>query len=205
MHASAVDTTGYKAYKTFQAIKQHFTSKYDYFKYNGKVKTSITSFIKRKDKFKFAKIETKHKSDLIQFIVSNAIKDNIGWIGDLTTEEAETNYISWRKKTEALRYHFKTELQLIKEELEHNGFNFNTLFEIKAHEHPLLLKLAFQEKISLESLVIIDRLLSFSTLFNKKMVDDLLWIEYNRKIQKYSAFLMFEKTPYKKILQTIFL
>ena len=41
---------GINAYKTYLAIKQHFTSNYDYKKYNGKVKATEESFLKRRDR-----------------------------------------------------------------------------------------------------------------------------------------------------------
>ena len=59
---------GFDAYKTYLAIKQHFTSGYDYFKYNGKVKAKIESFLKRKDKFFFRKLQKRYdKDELVEF------------------------------------------------------------------------------------------------------------------------------------------
>ena len=52
---------GYNAYKTYVALKNHFTSdSYDYFKYKGRVRVKEESFLKRKDKFYFEKIEKKY-------------------------------------------------------------------------------------------------------------------------------------------------
>ena len=51
---------GYNAYITYLAIKQHFTSpEYDFIKYNGKVRASKDSFLKRRDKFFFDSIMVK--------------------------------------------------------------------------------------------------------------------------------------------------
>ena len=45
---------GYDAYTLYLGIKLHFYSKgYDFVKYNGKVKSDINSFLKRKDKYHF--------------------------------------------------------------------------------------------------------------------------------------------------------
>ena len=41
---------GFKAYKLYLAVKNHFTTSYDYFKYNGKVNAKEDSFLKRRDK-----------------------------------------------------------------------------------------------------------------------------------------------------------
>ena len=55
---------GYDAYTLYLGIKLHFNSKdYDFIKYNGKVRSDINSFLKRKDKLenftKFIKITYK--------------------------------------------------------------------------------------------------------------------------------------------------
>lgn len=53
---------GYATYKEYLAIKQHFSNdKYDYFLYNGQVKTSEQTFLKRKDKILFSSFEMKHE------------------------------------------------------------------------------------------------------------------------------------------------
>ncbi len=42
--------TPFESYKTFLAVKSHFTTdNYDYVKYNGKVTASASSFETRKD------------------------------------------------------------------------------------------------------------------------------------------------------------
>lgn len=205
MQVTNLDTAGFKAYNSFFAIKQHFTSKYDYFKYNGKVKTTVDSFKRRNDRYQFAKLERSHKTDLIQFLVSNAIKDNIGWIGDLTTEEAEENYRSWKRRIESLKYTFKSELKWMCDYIEANNLSFDDLFLIEDNDHPLILRFLLDGTLSLETVVILDKVLKFSRVFTKKMVDDPIWMDYNRKIQKYSAFIAVDVDDYKKILRNVFL
>ena len=56
---------GFDAYKTYLALKRHFTSDYDYFKYNGKVRAGVESFLKRNDKFFFRKLITSYIGLLI--------------------------------------------------------------------------------------------------------------------------------------------
>ena len=59
-------TEGFDAYKVYLALKQHFTSNYDYFKYNGKVRAGEESFLKRNDRFFFRKLSKKYdKEELI--------------------------------------------------------------------------------------------------------------------------------------------
>ena len=46
----------FEAYKHYLALKLHFSSDYDYFKYNGKTNATQQSFEKRKDRFRFSKL-----------------------------------------------------------------------------------------------------------------------------------------------------
>ena len=41
----------FDACQLYMALKLHFTTKYDYFKYNGKTKFTVAQFNKRKDKY----------------------------------------------------------------------------------------------------------------------------------------------------------
>ena len=46
----------FEAYKEYIALKLHFTSDYDYFKYNGKTNVTLHSFEERKDKYHFKRL-----------------------------------------------------------------------------------------------------------------------------------------------------
>ena len=83
---------GYKAYKTYLAIKQHFTTDYNFHKYNGKIRASEESFYKRRDRFFFRKLEKKYsKEELIMYFVSNFAKSTSKWIGNLLSQDSEKN------------------------------------------------------------------------------------------------------------------
>ena len=79
---------GFNAYKIYLALKSHFTSDYDYFKYHGKMRVKEESFLKRRDKFFFEKIERRYKKELVPFFVSNLIKEDNAWSGSLATDQA---------------------------------------------------------------------------------------------------------------------
>jgi hypothetical protein len=60
-------------YMYYLALKRHFTTDYDFFKYNGKVKSSQQAFENRKDKFFFYKLSK--RKDAKEFILANVIAD----------------------------------------------------------------------------------------------------------------------------------
>ena len=78
-----------ECYRMYMAIRLHFISKsYDYFKYNGKVKTSNESFYKRRDKYRFDTLCRQYKEkEMMHFFVANF--SNGDKYGGLHTEESE--------------------------------------------------------------------------------------------------------------------
>ena len=99
---------GINAYKTYLAIKQHFTSNYDYQKYNGKVRATEESFLKRRDRFFFKKLEKKYnKQELEMYFVSNFINSTSKWIGNLLSQDSEKVFLDYKKNQQSLTYTFK--------------------------------------------------------------------------------------------------
>jgi hypothetical protein len=129
---------GFDAYKTYLALKQHFTSSYDYFKYNGKVKAKIESFLKRKDKFFFRKLQKKYsKDELVEFFVSNFIINGDNWIGSLVSQESEDNYATWRKTKESITYNYSNELSWMRDYCTENDISCNQLVLVEDGNHPI--------------------------------------------------------------------
>lgn len=195
---------GFNAYKIYLALKSHFTSDYDYFKYHGKMRVKEESFLKRRDKFFFEKIERRYKKELVPFFVSNLIKEDNAWSGSLATDQAEQTFNEWKKKTQSLRYVFKEDMGKIRALMDHNDLQFDELFDCDDGQHPAILKLLISEDISIESFVILDQVLSFAKRINRILLDDFTWIVYYKKVIKYSRFIEVDKKEYRMILKDIF-
>lgn len=190
----------FDAYKTYLALKNHFTKpNYDYHKYCGKVRANLQSFYKRKDRFWFEKI-TRNKDDkeIVDFFVANFTQaddpSNL-WIGNII-KGGETYYKNWQKRIQSLSYIFKEESEQL--------FLDNSIEDIFncSKGHPIILKKFLSGKISLESLVIYDRIFLFGKDFDKKL-NDPIWEIVSLKIKKYSPFLNIDVFRYKKILKEI--
>jgi hypothetical protein len=195
---------GFNAYKIYLALKSHFTSDYDYFKYHGKMRVKEESFLKRRDKFFFEKIERRYKKELVPFFVSNLIKEDNAWSGSLATDQAEQTFNEWKKKTQSLRYVFKEDMGKVRALMDHNDLQFDELFDCGDGQHPAILKLLISEDISIESFVILDQVLSFTKRINRILLDDFTWIVYYKKVIKYSRFIEVDKKEYRMILKDIF-
>jgi hypothetical protein len=185
-------------YKTYLALKNHFTNKnYNYFTYNGKVKANIQSFYKRKDRFYFEKMSRqKTDEEIINFFVSNfASCDDPQslWVGEII-KEGEQTYKNWMRKTQSLSYIFKNEISIL------NSENFDEMFKIENNKHPKILKEFLQKNLSLETMIILNKILGYKAQFDKKLQDP-VWEFVSMKIEKYAPFLHIDSNKFKSILK----
>jgi hypothetical protein len=192
--------TSFDAYKTYLALKNHFSKpKYDYFKYAGKSRASIESFNKRKDKYWFERISRqKNDKEIKNFFLSNFVAlDNpqAVWIGQLM-REGEDTYQQWTKRQQSLKYLFTQESQDMLSE-----GNLDEVLDA-SKQHPIILKKFLSGKISIETFTIYDKIFLFRNNFDKKLLDP-VWEIVSLKIQKYSPFLNIDIQDYKKILRNI--
>jgi len=195
---------GIEAYKTYLAIRNHFKTNYDYFKYNGKLKITQESFLKRRDKFFFAKLERKYKKkELVYFFAANFIKDENMWSGSLVGAESEKVYLEWLKYAESMKYNFKLECEKLQNELEMKDQKFDDLFTINNNSHPILLSKLLGGHISIETFSIMDIVLNFTARWNK-VIDDFSYDNVKLKVAKYKPFLPVDKDVYKEIMRKVF-
>lgn len=195
---------GVEAYKTYLAIRNHFKTDYDYFKYNGKLKITQDSFLKRRDKFFFAKLQRKYKKkELVYFFVANFINDENMWSGSLVGAESEKVYLEWLKYAESMKYNFKIECEKLQNELEMKEQTFDSLFAINTNSHPILLSKLLGGHISIETFSIMDIVLNFTARWNK-VIDDFSYDNVKQKVAKYKPFLPVDKDVYKEIMRKVF-
>ena len=192
----------FDSYKTYLSLKNHFTKDtYDYFKYCGKSRASLQSFYKRKDRMWFEKVSRqKTDQEVVDFFVANFVSCNDPetlWIGEMI-KEGETRYQNWQKRIQSLSYIFKEESQNL---FQNN--NFDDIFKC-SKGHPILLKSFLTGKISLETLVIYDKIFSYSNNFDKKLKDP-VWETVSRRIKKYNPFLNIDVFRFRKILKELIL
>lgn len=186
-------------YKTYLALKNHFTKpNYDYQKYCGKVKASLQTFYKRKDRMWFEKL-SRQKSDkeIIDFFVANFVSCDDPqslWIGEII-RDGETRYKSWSKKVQSLTYLFTEEINEV-----FDSKNFEEMFLVQGNRHPQVLKEYLQGKLSLETMVVLNNILNYKKDFDKKLSDP-IWEFVSMRILKYSSFLHTDIFKFKKILK----
>lgn len=185
----------FDAYKVYIALKAHFSSNYDYRKYGGKTSAKMDAFIKRRDRHFFAKVGRKYGKETEEFFIANFIASPKGWIGEFNDE----NYVEWKKRTQSLTYNFQSEMEMITDTVE----SFDELFECRNGQHPLLLKQYLSKRISLETMVILERILGFVRQFDRDIEEDFVWPDKKNLIENYKLLLTFDETKCKLTLRSM--
>lgn len=188
----------YDAYRFYMAVKMHFESDtYDAVKYNYKTSATQKSFWKRRDKYQFAKIANKFTEprDLINFFVAQFTSEK-KWVGDMLSDE-ET-WAAWQKRNQSLSYTFEQDINKLSEKVN----SFDELFKPTLSPYPTIVYFYMQGEISIETVVILDKLLGFT----KKLAigDTIVWPDMKKKIQKYSTFVNPDLKKMKEIVLRVF-
>jgi hypothetical protein len=185
----------YESYVLFLAIKRHFTRKdYDCIKYHFKVKTSVSAFEARNDRYFFQKL-AKHE-DPKGFLLAACTRDdpNKLFIGSLIRDNRyEKIYQDWRKTRDAIEYMFEQEVAALQ----------RSDFVVNQGSHPRIIDLYFKKKVSIETLSILERETKILRYWNRTISDTLLFPDVSFKIQKYAPFLRYKKDEIRKVLDAV--
>ena len=96
---------------------------------------------------------------------------------------------------QSLTYFFKEEVTKLFEENK-----FDDVLKVESNRHPILVKKYIQKEVSIETLVILDRILLYKRDYDKKL-NDPVWQLISMRIDKYSSFLNLDIFKYRKIFR----
>lgn len=183
----------FEAFKLYISLKSHFTTKtYDYFKYGGRTRVTRQTFDSRHDKYFFHKLSK--KKDVLGFLVANFVYSANKWAGELLqNSDSEDLYTRYQKYRESLTYQFTSDLDKLDPE-----FDKNVL--VDDGQHPKLLKLVLRNEIHIETLIILEELMSFMKYWNKNITDTVVWPDTYLRCKKYRPFMEFDRDKLKKIV-----
>ncbi len=185
--------TPLETYLLYHALKLHFTSeKYDFFKYSGKTRMNKTSYEKSNDKHFFYRLSK--KPDPKGLIISNLLINEKLYIRDLLTDDAEKVYNKWAGVNQSLQYKYKSDLGILYPEFDKN-------FIVNDNKYPIALSMYIRDKINIETLIILDKLINIFNKWDKKIsaFDNILWKDIFLKLTKYSPFISIDIQIYKDI------
>ena len=176
---------GLEAYASYLAVRNHFKTDYDYFKYNGKIKVNEDKFRTRRDHYQFEKLARIYdREKFIQYLVANFIQDE-DYILGMSQGRAMMNHKKWQKNIESFNYQFKEDIQTLREY--HSQFDSLFITGADGEVHPFAFKLYLREKININTLVVLNKLINYSGVWGKQentMLNDFLFV-----LNKYTPFM----------------
>lgn len=192
---SSLNEVGFRAYITYLALKRHFTSSYDYHKYNGKVNASYDNFITRKDAYSFQRLGKQKNYE--ELIISNIAVNPKIWVGQLLEDSSRQIYLEWKKKQDSITQHLKDSLSILDNEFQSN-------FTVENGQYPHLVDLYLQRKLSLEVFTLLTKLTNSQPYWNEKVVDKVLFPDIMNKVDKYYPFINYSKEKLTKVIKNHF-
>ena len=196
---------GFEIYKVYLAVKLHFTSKnqsYDFHKHGGRTTARLETFTKRRDRYFFHKLSQSYDdTNAVDYFVSNFVTNTNLWVGDIIGNSGDENYREWSKRIEALHYYYEQDIDYLLERMSANDMSFDDIFTVQNGQHPPILKMVLSKRISIETFVILEDLLSFSKRLNEDISETVLWPKLYDRMVRYRPFLKFNITKYRVTLR----
>jgi hypothetical protein len=157
--------SGFESYSIYNALLLHYKSEsYNAYKYQFKTRANRASFDKRRDKYFFEKLGRRYGIDSLEkFYTANILKD-IKWVGSMTDD----NLKELQSRLDSLSYRFKSDIKLLTDAEE----SFDKLCRCKDGNN-LIIDYLCSDKISIETVSILDQMVNFITDLIPKLQDPL--------------------------------
>jgi len=171
---------GYEVYIMYLALQRHFSTNYDYFLYNGKVKASTDTYSNRNDVFSFEKVsKIIRKEDREDFFIAHFLDNPKEWIRNMSKSKME----EYKAKFKNFPIKFKEDLHYI----QINGPA--TMIESQADKIPLIHRSCINGSISLETICILDNIFPYLEKHEQTVTVPFVWPDYINKVNKYKPFV----------------
>ena len=192
---------GYDAYCLYLAVNNHFhTDSYDYFKYAGKTSVKLETFLKRKDKYHFAKLARKYHTELKDFYVANLYKQKY-YVRNLLEQECDKNYKEFKKKKQKLTYIVMEDMRYLFDKYKH----IDMCIGIKDGQHSNILREYLGGRITVETFIAVDKIFNIFKDYDSMISESFIWPKERKRLDKLTPFLEFERKKVMTILKGIWL
>ena len=123
---------------------------------------------------------------------SNFATDSKGWIGNLLQQDGRDVYLDFKKRKESFAYHFRSDCNAIVNDLHGRGLSFDDGFRSPKGQHPRILRLLIQKKISYQTAIVLDHVLAFAKNWNKEITEKVVWPKISSTITRLKPFIKFK-------------
>lgn len=193
-----IDT--FNCWQIFQACKLHYNTSYNMSKYGYNIKsTSWSNFQKVKNKRIFTTLAKRYKDQYPDFVKFSLYgNEDVNWVGDLQDDDIVDQFWEHQKYIQNASYYFQKDLDGIFTVIYNNQLEFKDVFIDKDVEKlPIIERLYIQKLISIETLLILDRLVHW---MDKVYCDNPIWESSRLRKMKLNPFISLDNEKLKKVL-----
>lgn len=183
-----------QTYELYLALKLHFTSDYNFQKYNGKMPAKVVDSLSKKGGMRFDMERIGKQRDPRGFLLSNILYDPDWTPFKSRDTRSKDVYSTWKKHTDALRYTFEQDLNKLLP-------NFSENLWVAEGRPPSLLLTYAAGHIAAETVsIILDQ-----TGYGKKWISDLRKMDHPYtqtafRLYKYIPFIEYQREVYYRLI-----
>ena len=178
---------GHEAYKLYLALQRHFSTSYDFHKYNGKVNASVDAYQKRNDMYSFEKLtKIVQRDELLNFFISHFLDNPKCWIRNMN----KSHYEKYKAFLKNFPNKFKEDLQYISQ--------YNPADLMATNDIPLIHKLCMENKVSMETLIAMDKFFPFIDRHDEEVKVPFAWPDHIAMLKNYRPFFVEHVTEIHK-------
>lgn len=192
---------GFDAYCLYLAINNHFnTESYDFFKYNGKVPVKLPAFLKRNDKYHFAKLAREHRDELKDFLVANLSKQKY-YVKNLLDNECIDNYKEFKKRKQKLTYTITEDMRYLYDSYD----TLDDVLEVQNGQHSVILKEFLGKNIQAETFIAFDNMFKIFEDYDEMIQEQFIWPKVKVRLNKLKPFIEYEPQKIRLIMKGIWI
>jgi len=192
---------GFDAYCLYLAINNHFnTESYDFFKYNGKVPVKLPAFLKRNDKYHFAKLAREHRDELRDFLVANLSIQKY-YVKNLLDNECVDNYKQFKKRKQKLTYKITEDMRYMYDKYD----TLDTVLEVQNGQHSVILREFLGNNICPETFIAFDNMFGIFGDYDELIQEQFIWPKTKNRLVKLKPFIEYEKEKLRTVMKGIWL
>ena len=192
---------GFDAYCLYLAINNHFnTESYDFFKYNGKVPVKLPAFLKRSDKYHFAKLAREHRDELKDFLVANLSKQKY-YVKNLLDNECIDNYKEFKKRKQKLTYTITEDMRYLYDSYD----TLDDILEVQNGQHSVILKEFLGKNIQAETFIAFDNMFKIFEDYDEMIQEQFIWPKVKVRLNKLKPFIEYEPQKIRLIMKGIWI
>jgi len=202
--SAETNITPFDVWSTYTAMTLHFRkdNAYDAFRFNFKgPRCKRETFMAHRQRYAFERIARAypHKNTCIEYFLANLLDGNT-WIGSMNDD----SYVGWQGRVQRMDYDFRSAMS----DLANNASSFDSIIKPSLREDLPPIYLAYTRgKLSIETLVILDTLVNYTSSINKFVSDPLEIVsDITYRVACYKPFLRskVDLTKAKKTVLNLF-